>query len=175
MIRRVAIIGTRRPSRKHYQLMSLWAEELTALGIEVSTGAARGSDQAAMYGSSKGDPSKLHIFLPWKGFNRELIPEEANVTVYDKRVHTKWIKSVQWYHPNYRALTDGGVSLHARNYGIVADPEPVDFVIACPHNLFDLGGTGQGMRVAEALKVPVYNILYPSAVAEVGRVIAGLY
>jgi hypothetical protein len=128
-----------------------------------------------MYGSSKGDPSKLHLFLPWKGFNQKLIPEKAHVTTYNKKIHPQWTKSVEWYHPNYRALSDGAKSLHARNYGIVADPEPVDFVIACPHNLFDLGGTGQGIRVAEALKVPVYNILYPEAVTQVGRLIAELY
>lgn len=171
MAKRIAIIGTRKSTRLEYDLLVGFASDLAEAGYEISTGAAEGSDNAAIEGCSLVDVTKLHIFLPWARFNSWLVPAGANVTVYNPVWHTAWTESVKQYHPKPHLLSRGARSLQARNYGIMAHPEPVDAVIALPTNQRDWGGTGQGMRIAEALGIPLYNLRIPGTVEQVEELI----
>ncbi|MNW28574.1 DNA recombination-mediator protein A [compost metagenome] len=170
---RVAIIGSRLITASEYELLTGWAEELTSKGHEVSTGAAPGADTAAMDGASVGDVTKLHVFLPWKSFSAGSIPKGAVVTVYNSNLHPEWTESVR-LHPKYYYLKKTVKPLHARNYGIVAHPKPVDAVIALPRSLSDWGGTGQGMRVAEHLGITLYNLRVTGVIKEVDNWIHNL-
>jgi hypothetical protein len=158
---RVAIIGTRNPALNMHQLLRTWAGILVSKGVEVSTGAADGCDTAAMEGADDVDATKLHVFLPWATYNRAKVPIGASITVYDERRHPKWTESVGKYHPGATRLTRGTFALHARNYGILMDPRPVDAVFACPQSVSNLGGTGQGMRVARGEGILLFNLLDP--------------
>lgn len=60
------------------------------------------------------------------------------------------------YHPNPHSLSPGSVRLHARNYGIVSKSTAV---IACPSEKPGGGGTGQGIRIAKDLNIPVFTCL----------------
>ena len=171
---RIAIIGTSAPSASQYDLIVSWAEELVEKRHEVSTGGADGVDTAAMSGAAASDVTKLHVFLPWKTFNQGLVPSKCNITVYSPHIHKDWTDSVHRLHPNVGALKPTVIPLHARNYGIVAHPKPVDAVIAVPRTKSNWGGTGQGMRVAEYLGIKLYNVLMPGVVKEIDDWISSL-
>lgn len=158
---RYAMIGTREMSEKMYDRFVKVARFLVKRGHHIHTGGATGADEAAMVGAASVDVSKLHVFLPWADYNSDLIPEGANTYLYDEKTCPNWFASVDRYHPKPASLTRGPRALHARNYGIVMFPEPVDAVIAVPGSLNPekWGGTGQGMRIAIGENVPLYNVL----------------
>jgi predicted Rossmann-fold nucleotide-binding protein len=149
---RIAIIGTRNPDAAQIALASAASAELSAAGHTIATGGADGIDTVAMQHCK---PGQLEVCLPWASYNMNTRPTHATVCTYNERVHTIWSDSVYKYHPNADALTRGAFALHARNYGIVEDS---NVVIAMP-GIKD-GGTGQGMRIARDLGVPllVYRI-----------------
>lgn len=155
---RVAIIGTRRPKKETRYLITRISSVILSLGGGVDTGAADGTDEAAMEGYDQNKSGKLTVYIPWKSYNSNKIPDGASIVVYNKNIHSLWTESVAKLHPKPKALSRGAVALHARNYGIIADP-PVNIVIALPKSLSDLGGTGQGMRIAANLGISVYNLL----------------
>lgn len=146
-----AIIGTRDPDEAQMEVAYRLAWAITTLGRKfVRTGAAYGIDQRAMEGSR---PDRLKVYLPWGSYNRDLVPAGCSVVVYTPSIHAAWADSVARFHPNPRALSRGAFALHARNFGIVSDP-PVKAVIAFP-GPSGSGGTGQGMRIARDLGIPV--------------------
>ncbi|MNY85769.1 hypothetical protein D3C78_19690 [compost metagenome] len=154
---RIAIIGSTKAEDEACQMMEEISTTLLDCGIDVSTGGAFKIDHAAMKGYRPGQKGKLYVYLPWSTYNKEIIPVGAITRVYSPDTDGEWTASVLKYHPNPNALSRGVWALHARNYGIVADPEPVNAIFALPRTLTTLGGTGQGMRIGEGLGIPVYN------------------
>jgi hypothetical protein len=144
--RSAAIIGTRNPDADQILIARDAAKWCNAKQLRVRTGAALGIDMVAMTYATK-----LTVVLPWASYNRNIIPPHAEVLVYDPSKHDPWTESVARLHPAPLALTRGAISLHARNYGIV---EPVSVVFALPDERGE-GGTGQGIRVAKSLGIPV--------------------
>jgi len=145
----VAIIGTRNPDHQQERKARFLSYELShSHNCTISTGAAYGIDEAAMKGALA---EKLNVYLPWSSYNREIIPDRAKIVVASERLHPHWYASVTQYHPAASRLKPGVRSLHARNYGIL---EHADLVIAFP-NEDGGGGTGQAIRIAEALNIPV--------------------
>lgn len=144
-----AIIGTREPDEEQKTVALNLACAIAIIGgHRVHTGAAYGIDQKAMEGTSG---KNLTVFLPWASYNRGIIPPGATIVVYDPTIHAHWARSVATYHPAPRNLTCGAFALHARNYGII---EGCAGVIALP-GPDGGGGTGQGIRIARALKIPI--------------------
>lgn len=142
-------------------------------GYTVATGAAKGADQVAasqavLYGG------QVELYLPATDFEQEWVRsvltmpgkrgKQVHVVVYDPAKHEHWAESVSKFHPNPSALTPYSWKLMARNYGIV---EGAKAVIAIPkrRKLADgqesLGGTGQGIRIARALGIPVFDLSTP--------------
>jgi hypothetical protein len=150
------------------QIIVEWARILAEKGVECSTGFAEGVDMACVEGCASVNPSLLHLYMPWRSYNQVpqngrkaySIPEGAHVTVYDERTHKDWTESVHKCHPAARNLTRGPFALHARNYGILMD-QKVDAVFALPKGISDLGGTGQGMRIAKENSILLFNLLDP--------------
>lgn len=65
------------------------------------------------------------------------------------------------YHPSWKYLKQGAKKLHARNSHILLGEnldDPVDFVICWTKDGKASGGTGQALRIAEDLKIEVYNL-----------------
>jgi hypothetical protein len=144
----IAIIGTRDPTEEQASKAEFLAQRLSAQGHRIRTGAAPGIDLAAMRGAVVG---QLDVFLPWPSFSATLIPRHAKRIVFNEAIHADWAKSVDEYHPAPKSLTQAARKLHARNYGIV---EGTAIVVALPQR-GEGGGTGQGIRVARGLKIPV--------------------
>jgi predicted Rossmann-fold nucleotide-binding protein len=146
----VAIIGTREPDAMQNRFAWFLARRLSDAGCNIHTGGAYGIDEAAMRGSLL---YRLRVFLPWGTYNKNIIPPGAKTVIARKHLHPKWFASVLLYHPAPDRLSESVKSLHARNYGII---ESTQLVIAFP-GPGGAGGTGQGIRIAQALRIPVLH------------------
>ncbi len=153
--KRVAIIGSRDPTESQATLAKDVATLALCNGWDIATGAAEGIDLIAIStAESMGMSHRLHIYLPWRSYNEPLVPGRATTYVYapDKK---DWIESVSKYHPMGGNLSQGVFKLMARNYGIVVDS---DVVVALPSAKPGGGGTGQGIRIALALNIPLFKV-----------------
>lgn len=144
----VAIIGTRDPDGDQTKAAEMVAYKLSRhFDCTIHTGGADGIDHTAMVACKKG---MLRVYLPWRGYNRDLIPEQAAVEIYDPRIHKDWTSSLS-LHPTPSKLSNGPRCLHARNYGICHGR---DLVVAFPRSDGG-GGTAQGIRVARKEGIPL--------------------
>lgn len=65
------------------------------------------------------------------------------------------------FHPNWDACSPAARGLHARNSMILLGADcqtPVKFVVAYTEKGKATGGTGQGLRIARAYNIPIYNL-----------------
>lgn len=155
MPKKVAIIGSRRITEKQFAYLTSVAEAFVRRGWTVTTGCADGADYAAMVGARNVDPDQLEVYLPWASYNDKYHKGGGSFAVYDPKIHDEWTESVHKYHPAAKNLKQGAFKLHARNYGILSD---VDVVVAMPMSDEDLGGTGQGMRIAKELGKKLFTV-----------------
>lgn len=131
------------------------AEIMQMKGYLLYSGGADGSDHAFEVGSGGYGVS----FLPWPGFNAQLESKTYKVVFHSKESEA----SVNRWHPMPSKLTRNGRLFMSRNYfqvnGAGGLPR-VDFVICCATRKRDevSGGTGQAVRIANSLKIPVINI-----------------
>jgi len=161
-MKKIAIIGSREPTK----IQELFASATTGislkLGYNIATGMSpKGIDYIAVLTCVKNKKTdRLYLYLPWSNFSRNLIPEGAHIIVYNRQ--KDWTESVYKYHPNIPSLSEGAFKLHARNYGIV---EGCTAIVACPSYKPGYGGTGQGMRIAGGLGIPLF-ICWPKETRE---------
>ena len=149
-------IGARNTPAEILHIMETIGVIFASEGFELSTGAAKGADQAFANGAATTN-GKVNLFLPWSTYESEWVStlqQNVNVTVLDKNKHTAAINSVK-LHPAFNRLSRPVINLHARNYLII---ENVDFVICYTPNGETVGGTGQGIRIANSLGKPVLNL-----------------
>lgn len=150
----IAVIGTRELPEEAWCTVTNFVTLLCSYGYSIRTGAAPGTDNAAMFAA---DAGQIVLCLPRPKFEEDEIARLERIKgpvekiVYQPMIHTDWTESVQRYHPAAGRLTRGSIALHARNCGIVA---PSRVTVAFPEKVGS-GGTGQGIRVARGLGVPV--------------------
>ena len=142
------------------------ASHLSRAGWTLRSGGAEGADRAFEAGvdreaqESQKDPRK-EIYLPWKGFNHSnshLNPQEFPFTDQE-------VSFTARLHPAWRKCSPAARKMHTRNTRIMLGIEPlhgtnvipVKFVICWTHNGQVKGGTGQALRLAAALDIPVFN------------------
>lgn len=164
-------IGTRKLAPPQRALCVKIGKYLAGNGWVLHTGAAPGADQAFARGALEGG-GQLVLHLPWPSYEEDWfskIPSQysRNIQVevldadkrsggaYDREAHD----SVYDFHPAAERLRQGGLKLHARNYRILKPkglPTPVGFCVAIPSP--GGGGTAQGIRLSEFMKVPVVRL-----------------
>lgn len=155
-------IGSRSITPEENAKISTIAKMLSGLDYICYSGNANGSDIAFQNGSN----GKCVIFLPWYSFNYESFHPSSTNCLDHHIVGTKsyGLKSVNEFHPRPGSLSDGARMLMARNYYQINgfDNYPVvDFVLCCANrdNVGNiLGGTGQAVRIAKSLDIPIINI-----------------
>lgn len=163
---RYAFIGTRRIVEVPREALRAYDEALewaVAQKGVIRTGAAKGADQRAAERAAV-RRARVELVLPWVGYERNWVddlcgryPRTVSTETFDadrSEEHKAWLGTVDQYHPIGPLLRFPTRRLHARNAGIVL---PCRVVIAIPM-LPDLGGTGQGIRVAKGLNIPVFNL-----------------
>lgn len=159
-------VGSRETPEDILVLMEWVAQKLYAAGYTLRSGGADGADLAFERGLSEADSDRdkiqahAEIYLPWKGFNAENrtwikpkreFPEERAFELGKK------------YHPGWKFLTYGAMKLHARNIhqllgNDLTNPELSEFVVCWTAGGKGKGGTGQAIRVAADLIVPVFDL-----------------
>lgn len=150
-------IGSRETPRDIQLQMYNLAETLYSQVIWLRSGHCKGADWAF----ERGAKDRAEIFLPWAGYERDnLVSGRSYAVTPDAIEHA--IK----FHPRGEYLSQGAKRLHGRNSQIVLGwnlDDPVDFVVCWTPNGAGTGGTGQALRIAEAMKIPVYNLFFSNA------------
>lgn len=157
MTRFYAGIGSRETPTEVLTRMTKAATWLASKGYTLRSGAAAGADSAFEAGA--GDTKE--IYIPWRGFNGSSsplwrIPEAAFTIAAD-------------HHPAWTRCSDAVRKLHARNVCQILGQSldtPVDFVLAWTKDGGATGGTGQAIRIAQALDIPVFNLFHDSCVTD---------
>lgn len=144
-------IGSRQTPENVLALMVDIAIYFNDKGYILRSGGASGADSAFETGA--GD--KKEIFLPWKGFNKSKnkfieIPGEA-------------YNIARKFHPAWDRLKDPVRKLHARNVMQVLGRDlqtPSKLIVCWTKKGQMIGGTAQALRIAEAYKIPIFNLAF---------------
>lgn len=147
-------IGSRETLDSLFPVIQNLSKKLISLNFVLRSGGADGSDSfwEKAYDSLGGEKE---IYLPWKGFNNNLSP------LYEIK---DWaLERAEMYHPNWNRLSPAAQKLHSRNVYQVQGyndywDEISDFVICYTPDGKDSGGTGQAIRIARQMSIPVFNL-----------------
>jgi len=141
-------IGSREtPTELKNDIKSI-VEHLNKKGYTLRSGGAPGADSFF-----EEHAEKKEIYLPWRGFN-------GNTSLLFNPTPEAF-EMAQKYHPNWGRLSYGAKKLMARNCHQVLGLDlksPTDFIVCWTKDGKATGGTGQALRMAEDLKIPVYNL-----------------
>lgn len=143
-------IGSRETPEDVMGQMTKVAAFLCRKGYWLRSGGAEGADVAFENGVFN---DNKQIFLPWPRFNNNgskfIEPTEAAIKIAKK------------YHPKWDVLTKRGKLLISRNTHQVLGPDcnnKSEFIICWTKDGLASGGTGQAIRIAKDLLIPVYNM-----------------
>lgn len=117
------------------------------------SGGAKGADK---FFESKVDKPWKEIILPWKDY------EGNTSTIYE--VPNEAYKIAAKYHPAWDALTPTVKKIMARNSCQILGLDlktPVDFVVCWTKDGKATGGTGQALRIAMDMNIPIFNLKIP--------------
>jgi len=145
-------IGSRETPQEILKTMFDISSVLTTNGYILRSGSAPGADQSFEKGVLN---NNKQIFLPWKNF-------ENNKSTY-YTISEEAYELAKKYHPRFTYLSQGAKKLIARNGYIILGynlKEPVEFVVCWTPNGKITGGTGQGLRIANDLEIPIYNLFH---------------
>lgn len=144
-------IGARITPPEVLILMQKVGKFLAKEGFTLRSGGAKGADTAFEQGCDEVGGAK-EIFLPWKCFNGH------SSKLYG---HTQAAyKMAKLYHPKWEFLLPTVREMMARNSHQVLGldlNDPVKFICCWTKNGMVDGGTGQALRIANALKIPIVN------------------
>lgn len=159
-------IGSRETPTDVQDEMSRMTGVMESRGFRLRSGGADGADNAFEKGSTAGNKE---IFLPKPGFNGR-----TEGVVLRGEQYRRAQEMAMNYHPNPDALFyDGSLrrkpkfaaEAHTRNMGQMLGAgldRPSKVVLCYTPDGAASGGTGQAIRVAEALGVPVLNMRRPA-------------
>ena len=134
-------IGSRETPADIQEEASLIGKELTDRGFLLRSGGARGFDRAV----------------------EKLVAKDRKEIFLHKDSRPEWFEHAKIYHPKWHKLDYIPRALHARNSAIILGEDlnsRVNFIICWTKDGQATGGTGQGLRIAKDLKIPVFNMFY---------------
>lgn len=160
-------IGSRQTPPSILRVMRLLAAEAARLGWTLRSGGAPGADEA-FEDAAAAAGGTVESFHPWPGFRAK---ERARlVRPMLARPTDAALALAADMHPTWSRLGRGPRALHARNAHqlLGADLHTPATVVICwtPDGSLDgssraSGGTGQALRIAAHLGVPVLNLARP--------------
>ena len=162
---RYAGIGARATPAAVLADMTVMAEWLARTGWHLSSEGADGADSAFAEGAPAGQGT---IWVPWRGYNGHRGPD---CRVLSAAAMAACIEIAAPLHPAWDRCSPAVRKLHARNAAVLLGEtldRPVDAVVAWTVQGRVEGGTGMGIRIAEARGIPVLNLgsMTPRAVCE---------
>lgn len=150
MTKYYAGIGSRETPRDIQEKMTEIAKRLSRSNYCLRSGGAHGADNAFEEGADH-----KQIFLPWDRFNDRVADEISYIVPPYAEDY------IFQYHPRPQALSASAKKFMSRNTYQVLGPDlndPVEFVLCWTRDGKASGGTGQAVRIANAYKVPVFNL-----------------
>lgn len=153
-------IGSRKTPQDVACVIERVAKMLREMGYVLRSGHAPGADM--FFEDHAGELSE--IFIPWPNFNgSSSLLYESSEEAYEL---------AKKFHPNWGRLSQAARKLMARNSHQVMGIDmntPVDFVVCWTPNGKIEGGTGQAMRIAKHMGIPIFNLHNPNAVRDLER------
>jgi len=150
----VAVIGTREPSEYQKNEVIRLVQKLDPDKHAVVSGCAYGVDALALKTANALGITTIGM-LPWPAYNSDVqaycdyVKVLGDLSTNDR---LRAFDSVVKYHPNPRTLRQTVRDLHARNWMII---HWAVRVIAAPSSKQGGGGTGQGIRLTQAMGLPL--------------------
>ena len=154
-IKYYAGIGSRETPPGIEPMIEEVAKILTKFKYILRSGGADGSD--LMF--EKYCDEEKEIYLPWKGFNKN--ESDLYLDNMDQDIVNKSYEIARNYHPSWKNLSDPAKKLMARNTFQILGKDletPVSFVVCWTLGGKISGGTGQAMRIAKSLSIPIFNL-----------------
>ena len=155
-------VGSREAPQHIQNTMRTVAAELGARGWLLRSGHASGADLAFEMGAA--DHAK-EIYLPWPGFNGGRAGVGGAIDPATLSTYAQARVYAQHFHPAWERCTPGAKGLHTRNvYQILGQDlrTPVKCVVCWTKDGKSSGGTGQALRLAEYLEIPIFNLHDPA-------------
>ena len=145
--------------------MKTMAGWLARTDWHLSSGGADGADSAFAAGAPV---QQRTIWLPWRGYNGHRGPD---CRVLSAAAMAACMEVGAPLHPAWERCSPAVRKLHARNAAVLLGEtldRPVDAVVCWTAEGRVAGGTGMGIRIAEAHGIPVLNLgsMAPRAVCE---------
>jgi len=147
-------IGSRETPLDIKDKIKIVVEYLNSLDYTMRSGGAPGADTFFEEYSLKKE-----IYLPWRNFNGNDSP------LY--RPTKDALNMAMKYHPNWYRLSIGARKLMARNCQQVLGQDlnlPIKFVVCWTKDGGETGGTGQALRIANDLSIPIYNLFFEDTI-----------
>ena len=155
MIKYYAGIGSRETSPGIEPMIEEISKILNKFGYVLRSGGADGSD----YMFEKYFDGEKEIYLPWKGFNKN--DSDLYLDNIDPDLIEKSKEIAKKFHPSWNFLSDGGRKLMIRNTFQILGKDletPSSFVVCWTPGGKITGGTGQALRIAKSLSIPIFNL-----------------
>ena len=169
-------IGSRDTPELVLQQMGSIGGFLAMLGYKLRSGGAVGADSAFHVGSMTQKTGfnggftndQDEIFLPWNGFNGMYHGQRGGLLITDPVLLREASEIAKRFHPAWHRLNDAARKLMTRNTFQILGPDlrsPTNFVVCWTKDGGPTGGTGQAIRIAQAIGIPVYNLFNAADVA----------
>ena len=129
-------------------------------GYCCNTGAALGADQTFANGAASVDGA-VQLFIPWNNYEKDWIHNLGgpgffpDIYIANPIMDAKAFESVNIFHPAADKLSRAIKALHARNWLII---NKTQFIVCWSPKGEVVGGTGQALRIAASMGMPIYNL-----------------
>lgn len=149
-------VGSRETPQEYMELLFEIAYQMAPTWT-LRSGAADGAD-TAFYQGAMNAKGPVEIFLPWEGFNDFTTQDEG---FYVPDYSTELLNIAAQFHPAWKSCSAGAKKMHARNVCQVAGLDlntKTDLVICWTKDGKRSGSTGQALRIAEYLEIPIFDL-----------------
>jgi len=151
-------IGSRETPGTILDLMASLGGLLAENGWYCRSGNATGADQAFARGVNQVDPTRMVVYLPWPGFERQALVEGNRVIENPSREAIELARrEIHWYD----RCKQGAQKMFARNMHQVLGSKlnyPARFIVCWTPGGADVGGTAYAIRLARKHGVVVHNM-----------------
>ena len=158
-------IGSRETPKDTLNLMMRIGFVLAKDDWTLRSGRAPGADQAFEQGALLGGGS-MEIYLPWAGFEKAPAREPYIVPADQLGNWAEALDVAKMFHPAWSRCSQGARKLHARNVYQIAGRDLLsrtEFVVCWTPGGGRGGGTGEALRMAQAIDVPIFDLFMVDA------------
>lgn len=154
-------IGSRETPIHIQQSMVEIASHLYEKGLRLRSGHAKGADQA--FEDATPHLGECEIYLPWEGFQGSSSNWDGFYTPnsFPHNVQERAYMIARQYHPAWHRCSPKAQDMHCRNVHQVLGKtldRPSKFVVCWTPGGKAGGGTGQAIRIARGVDVPVFDL-----------------